>query len=104
MITDKTVPNRSGCTTLEMNVTFSGLVETVPMKIAFYKVLTLRNGSKKHCSQVVQVTDESLAQRLRDDVKPGDRIRVIVETDWTAKDMPSTLKDFQPIPCPDNPE
>ena len=89
-------------TTLTMKVTVSGLVEGNPAQLGFYKVLTLRNETKKPCSQVVQVQDEDLLQRLRSEVDPGDRIRVTIETDWAEKDMPTVLTDFCSVPCPDD--
>ena len=87
---------QSSCSRLDLDVTISTLVEGEPARLAFYKVLTLKNGNKKHCSQVVQVTDTHLLQRLRDEVHPGDAIHVTIETNWSAKGMPTTLKDFYP--------
>lgn len=78
-------------------VTVTGLREGDPARLGFYFVLTLRNGTKKRCGQVVRVLDEHLLQRLRAEVKPGDEIRVWTEVDRTVPNCPTVLKDFCPV-------
>jgi hypothetical protein len=102
MISETPIEEKSRHEVLTMNVTLSGLMESEPPKMAFNKVLTLKNGSKRHGSQVVPVPDADLWRRLRAEVRPGDRIRVTIETDWGAEGLPTVLKDFCPIPDPDS--
>lgn len=75
-----------------LDVTVSSLEEGDPLRLTFYFVLTLRNGGAKHSSRSVIVTDDGLQERLR--LRPGDSIRVCLETEWAAGDIPTILKDF----------
>ena len=78
-----------------LSVTVSGIQEEkVPPRLAFYTLFTRRDGKKKHCPSTALITDTNLLQRLREEVKSGDQIRVYIETDWAAEGIPTVLKDF----------
>src|SRR5215467_12632441 len=63
-----------------LDVTVQSMIGSDPLRLTFYSVLTLRNGATKHCSKEIAVTDPHLLQRLREEVLPGDKIRVCIET------------------------
>ena len=98
MSSETLAKNTLGRKTAWFTVIVTGLVEGSPARFGFYSTLLLRNGTKKRCPMVVQVTDEELLQRLRQEVKPGDEIQVCVETDWATEGIPKFLKDFTVIP------
>ena len=81
-----------------LNVTVSRMEEANPLRLTFYTVLTRRDGKQKHCSKSVSVVEAALVQRLREEVKVGDQIRVCLETNWASDDIPTVLKDFCPLP------
>jgi hypothetical protein len=97
MQTEAQIETKSLSTEDWYRVTVTGLAEDNPPLLAFYSVLTLRNGTQRRCGQVVRVLDVCLLQRLRTDVKPGDEIRVSTEVDKTVPDCPTVLKDFCPV-------
>ena len=80
--------------TVWSQVIVTGLVESNPPQFGFYMTLTLRDGKKRRCQRSLSITEEAMLQRLRTEVKPGDEIKVCIETDWGAEDIPSILKDF----------
>ena len=86
--------NRVGRKTAWHRVIATGIVEGTPTRFGFAMTLTLRNGTQKRCPLVVQITDESLLQRLRIEALPGVEMRVWVETAWDIEGIPKTLKDF----------
>jgi hypothetical protein len=84
----------SGLSSRWLDVTVSHIGGDNPLRLTFYLVLTLRDGVVKHSSKATIVTDTALQDRLRQEVKPGDQLRVCLETDWDADDIPTVLKDF----------
>ena len=88
------LPNVSlGKQTQWMRVTFAGLTMGDPPSATFQACLTLRNGTARHVSQGVRVTDEGVLLRLVK-LPAGTQLRVCTETDWDAAEIPVTLKDF----------
>jgi hypothetical protein len=77
-------------------VTFLGVTPGDPPRAMFQIVLTLSSGKRRHLSQSVRVTDESLLLRLAT-LPPGTEIRVSTETDWAAEGIPTVLKDFSRV-------
>ncbi len=75
-------------------VTVSHIEYGEPLRLTFVLALTLDNGAITHSSKSIRVTDAAMQERLRREVKPGDRIRVHLETDWAADHIPTVLKDF----------
>lgn len=75
-------------------VTVSHIEYGNPLHLTFVIALTLDNGAIRHFSKAVWVTDAILQERLRREVRPGDHIRVHLETDWADADIPTVLKDF----------
>ena len=85
---------KSGIYTRWLNVTISHIEDGNPLRLTFYLVLTLPDGVARHSSKSITVTDAALQERLRREAKPGDHIRVCLETDWDDDDIPTILKDF----------
>jgi len=83
-----------GLYTRWLDVTISHIEDSNQLRLTFYLEMTLNNGARKHSSKSVTVTDLALQERLRRDVKPGDCVRVWLETDWDADTIPTVLKDF----------
>lgn len=94
--TNAVVKQAQASATLKTNwsrATFAGVTAGDPPGATFHFVLTLRGGKQKRLSQAVRVSDDSLLLRLLK-LSPGTEIRVCTETDWTAEDIPTVLKDF----------
>src|SRR5687768_16743614 len=77
-----------------LKVMVTGLAEDDPPRLGFYWTLLLRDGTRRRCAQNARVIDEHLLQRLRAEVKPGDDIQVLTETDKTVPACPTVLRDF----------
>jgi hypothetical protein len=77
-----------------LDVTVLALDSGNPLRQTYTLALTLQNGTTRHVSKTVVVTDAALQERLRQEMKPGERTRVHLETDWDDEDIPTVLKDF----------
>ena len=75
-------------------VTVSHVEYGNPLHLTFVIALTLDNGTIRQFSKAVWITDAAMQERLRREVRPGDHIRVHLETDWAADHIPTLLKDF----------
>ena len=63
-------------------------------RLTFRVAMTLRNGNMRHGISTAFVTEARLLQRLQNEVRPGDKIEIIIQTDWEAEGIPTTLLDF----------
>jgi len=77
-----------------LDVTISHIVDSDPVRITFYFEMILNNGARKQVSKSAAVTGVALQERLRRDAKLHDPVRVCLETDWDADNIPTVLKDF----------
>lgn len=81
----------STCERLELEAVFSELVYNTPAELTFTTMKRLAGGQHLPCAQTVQVLDAGLLQHIRH-LKPGDKIKVCIETDWASKDITAVLK------------
>ena len=85
----------STCEQLELEAIFSELTDNTPAEMTFTTLKTLPGGQCLPCAQTVQVLDAGLLQRISY-LKPGDKIKVRIETDWASKDIITVLKACTP--------
>ena len=72
---------------------FASLTSGNPPSATFRAVGTASDGTVRHFSQAVRVTDDAVLLRLMR-LPAGTEVRACVETDWNAPDLPVTLLDF----------
>jgi len=65
-----------------------------PPSLTTIKRAVSSQGVARHITQKVAVRDEALFKRLCAEVSRGDEIRVILVTDFSAKDYMMSLVDF----------
>jgi hypothetical protein len=98
MTTETAVEASLAATTEGYRVTVTGIVEDTPALLGFYSILTMANGTHRRIPQVVRVLDETLLQRLRAEVCPGEEIRVVTALDKGVPDCPTVLLGFSKAP------
>ena len=79
---------------VRLQVRFGGVVEGNPPMLAFSKLLTRTDRKRKLHSQMVQVKDSVLLNRLCREVHLGDELEIVLETDWSQENIPTILKEF----------
>lgn len=75
-------------------VTVTHLEDGNALHLTFALALTLADGTIRHFTKAVWVTEATMQERLRREVKTGDHIRVYLETDWSNPNIPTVLQNF----------
>lgn len=83
-------------TTVKMRVKINGLTQDEPPMLAYSKIATRPDGKRKLFSQMAQVTDAELLQRLCRDARNGEEAEVVIEQ-RLGDGMAIILLDFIPI-------
>ena len=83
-------------TTIKMRVKINGLTQDEPPMLSYSKIVTRPDGKRKLFSQMAQVTDAELLQRVCRDARNGGEAEVIIEQ-RLGNGMAIVLLDFIPV-------
>ncbi len=86
--------------TIKLRVQVRGIVEGNPPMLAFTKMLQRPDGKCKLHSQMAQVTDAALLERLRAEAHAGEEAAVVLETCLSSEGTSVVLKDFASVNAP----
>lgn len=83
-------------TTVKMRVKINGLTQDEPPMLAYSKIVTRPDGKRKLFSQMAQVTDAELLQRLCRDARNGEEADIVIEQ-RLGNGIAIVLLEFTPI-------
>lgn len=82
--------------TIKIRGRIGGITNETPPRLTYSKIVTRPDGKRKLFSQAVQVADETLLARLKQELREGDEADMVIEQ-TLGGGVFSVLRDFSGV-------